>query len=72
MSYVHVKINFSFGIDSWNRCLSVLKRPQIRALARQTGNRFLDSLKGLKKRAQVLYYKEGGISFKIRENSKAS
>jgi hypothetical protein len=32
MSHVHVKINFSFGIDSWNRCLSVYKRLQIRAL----------------------------------------
>jgi hypothetical protein len=32
MSHVHVKINFSFGIDSWNRCLSVHKRLQIRAL----------------------------------------
>jgi hypothetical protein len=31
MSHVHVKINFSFGIDSWNRCLSVHKRLQIRA-----------------------------------------
>jgi hypothetical protein len=33
MSHVHVKINFSYGIDSWNRCLSVHKRLQIRALA---------------------------------------
>jgi hypothetical protein len=33
MSHVHVKINFSFGIDSWNRCLSVHKRLQIRALS---------------------------------------
>ena len=32
MSHVHVKINFSKGIDSWNRCLSVHKRLQIRAL----------------------------------------
>jgi hypothetical protein len=32
MSHVHVKINFSYGIDSWNRCLSVHKRLQIRAL----------------------------------------
>ncbi len=32
MSHVHVKINFLFGIDSWNRCLSVHKRLQIRAL----------------------------------------
>ncbi len=32
MSHVHVKINFSFGIDSWNRCLSVHKRLQIWAL----------------------------------------
>ncbi len=43
MSHVHVKINFSFGIDSWNRCLSVHKRLQIRALiirkSDQTGNR---------------------------------
>ncbi len=31
MSHVHVKINFSYGIDSWNRCLSVHKRLQIRA-----------------------------------------
>jgi hypothetical protein len=31
MSHVHVKINFSFGIDSWNRCPSVHKRLQIRA-----------------------------------------
>ncbi len=31
MSHVHVKINFSFGIDSWNRCLSVHKRLHIRA-----------------------------------------
>jgi hypothetical protein len=31
MSHVHVKINFSYGIDSWNRCLSVHKRRQIRA-----------------------------------------
>jgi hypothetical protein len=29
MSHVHVKINFSFGIDSWNRCLGVHKRLQI-------------------------------------------
>jgi hypothetical protein len=41
-------------------------------LARQAGNRFLDSLKGLKTRAQVLYYKEGGMSFKIGANSVAS
>jgi hypothetical protein len=44
MSHVHVKINLSFGIDSWNRCLSVHKRLQIRAMvvapARQAGNRF--------------------------------
>ncbi len=32
MSHVHVKINFSYGLDSWNRCLIVYKRPQIRAL----------------------------------------
>ncbi len=31
VSHVHVKINFSYGIDSWNRCLSVHKRLQIRA-----------------------------------------
>ncbi len=33
MSHVHVKINFSYRLDSWNRCLSVQKRLQIRALA---------------------------------------
>ncbi len=33
MSHVHVKINFSYRLDSWNRCLSVHKRLQIRALA---------------------------------------
>ncbi len=32
MSHVHVKINFSYGIDSRNRCLSVHKLLQIRAL----------------------------------------
>ncbi len=32
MSHVHVKINFSYRLDSWNRCLSVHKRLQIRAL----------------------------------------
>jgi hypothetical protein len=37
MSHVHVKINFSLGIDSWNRCLSVHKRLQIRALLYQPG-----------------------------------
>jgi hypothetical protein len=37
MSHVHVKINFSKGIDSWNRCLSVHKRLQIRAQATQAG-----------------------------------
>ncbi len=47
MSHVHVKINFSFGIDSWNRCLSVHKRLQIRALytnmlSYRAGYRFLD------------------------------
>jgi hypothetical protein len=31
MSHVHVKINFLKEIDSWNRCLSVHKRLQIRA-----------------------------------------
>ncbi len=35
MSHVHVKIIFSFGIDSWNRCLSVHKRLQIRAQSRK-------------------------------------
>jgi len=45
MSHVHVKINFSYRLDSWNRCLSVHKRLQIRArdvvLAHQAWNRFL-------------------------------
>ena len=52
MSHVHVKINFSFGIDSWNRCLSVHKRLQIRALAGQNDNpiatRFLAPIDCLK------------------------
>jgi hypothetical protein len=38
MSHVHVKINFSFGIDSWNRCLSVHKRLQIRAQMRENAS----------------------------------
>ncbi len=33
MSHVHAKINFSYGLDSWNRCLIVHKHLQIRALA---------------------------------------
>jgi hypothetical protein len=41
MSHVHVKINFSFGIDSWNRCLSVHKRLQIRAQHLRTMQRRL-------------------------------
>ncbi len=40
MSHVHVKINFSYGIDSWNRCLSVHKRLQIRALFHEAHIRF--------------------------------
>ncbi len=38
MSHVHVIINFSYGINSWNRCLSVHKRQQIRALPTRVGN----------------------------------
>jgi hypothetical protein len=47
MSHVHVKINFSFGIDSWNRCLSVHKRLQIRAL--------LGVTQGVTKRCRLLW-----------------
>jgi len=54
MSHVHVIINFSYGIDSWNRCLSVHKRLQIRAPARKAGNRLLGSLIGLQ--IQALNY----------------
>jgi hypothetical protein len=38
MSHVHVKINFAYRLDSWNRCLSVHKRLQIWALAGRYDN----------------------------------
>ncbi len=41
MSHVHVKINFSYGIDSRNRCLSVHKLLQIRAPAGRYHNPIL-------------------------------